>query len=285
MSAGRRSPCTTSPPPGRVSPGSGGNDAEPLLAAYERWRSSRLGRITDALEERVVLDLLGPLRGERVLDVGCGDGALASALSRAGASVTGLDVDPRMLAAASRRIGEWASGEWASGVCLVAGRAERLPFRDATFDRVVAVAVLCFVREADRAVAEAARVLRPGGRLVIGELGRWGLWAARRRIRGWLGSPRWREAAFHSERELRELVAATPLEILDVRRGVYFPPCGVAARLLAPIDPWLGAHGAPGAAFLAVSAKAPGRTPRRGSGADPRRPQPDDPAVTARSDA
>jgi 2-polyprenyl-3-methyl-5-hydroxy-6-metoxy-1,4-benzoquinol methylase len=60
-------------------------------AAYEEWRSSRLGQITDALEERLLLDLLGPVRGLAVLDVGCGDGVLASALARRGAQVTGLD--------------------------------------------------------------------------------------------------------------------------------------------------------------------------------------------------
>ncbi|WP_137128515.1 hypothetical protein [Roseomonas sp. HF4] len=48
-----------------------------------------------------------------------------------------------------------------------------------------------------------ARVLRPGGRLVIGELGRWSLWAARDRIRGWLGSRLWRRSAFHSAADLR----------------------------------------------------------------------------------
>ena len=74
-----------------------------LPAAYEEWRSSRLGQITDALEERLLLDLLGPVRGLAVLDVGCGDGVLASALARRGAQVTGLDMDPKMLAAAERR--------------------------------------------------------------------------------------------------------------------------------------------------------------------------------------
>ena len=88
---------------------------------------------------------------------------------------------------------------------LVEGQAERLPFNDAAFDRVVAVTVLCFVRDAERAIMEMARVLKPGGRLVIGELGRWSLWAAHRRIRGWLGDPTWRAAMFRTAAELREL--------------------------------------------------------------------------------
>jgi ubiquinone/menaquinone biosynthesis C-methylase UbiE len=152
-----------------------------LPESYRRWRESRLGQITDALEERLLLDLLGPVRGLSVLDVGCGDGVLASALARRGARVTGLDTDPQMLAAAHHR----AKSE-SIELRLVRGRAEALPFEGETFDRVVAVTVLCFVRETDRAISEIARILKPGGRLVIGELGRWSLWAAIRRVKGWL---------------------------------------------------------------------------------------------------
>lgn len=49
-----------------------------LSETYTRWRNSRLGRITDALEEHLALELLGPVDHLDVLDVGCGDGALAS---------------------------------------------------------------------------------------------------------------------------------------------------------------------------------------------------------------
>jgi len=73
-------------------------DEGPVVAlpeSYSLWRSSRLGRITDTLEERVILDLLGSIDGLDVLDLGCGDGVLASTLAHHGARVTGLDTDPR----------------------------------------------------------------------------------------------------------------------------------------------------------------------------------------------
>ena len=155
---------------------------EGLTESYAKWRSSRLGRITDALEQQLLFELLGSVADKTLLDVGCGDGALASELVRRGAIITGLDADPVMIAAARRRT-EIEDTQ----LHLVEGQAERLPFNDAAFDFVVAVTVLCFVRDAERAIAEMARVLKPGGRLVIGELGRWSLWAAHRRIRGWLG--------------------------------------------------------------------------------------------------
>lgn len=45
-----------------------------LPIAYARWRDSRLGRITDSLKQDLILRLIGPVAGLRVLDVGCGDG-------------------------------------------------------------------------------------------------------------------------------------------------------------------------------------------------------------------
>jgi ubiquinone biosynthesis O-methyltransferase len=218
-----------------------------LPESYAKWRTSRLGNITDALETQLLCELLGPLAGLQLLDVGCGDGALASELSRRGADVTGLDADPAMVTAAGMRA-EARSAQ----LHFVEGNAERLPFGDAAFDCVVAVTVLCFVRDAERAVAEMARVLKPGGQLVIGELGRWSLWAAYRRVRGWLGAETWRAARFRTAAELASLVSSAGLKLSETRGGVFYPPFTAAARILAPIDAWLGRRATFGAAFIAL---------------------------------
>ena len=140
---------------------------------------------------------------------------------------------------------------------LVHGHAEVLPFPDGAFDRVVAVTVLCFVHEPDRAIAEMARVLKPGGRLVVGELGRWSLWAAVRRVRGWLGASTWRAARFRTAGELQSLLERHGLAVRETRGSVYYPPCGLGASLMAPFDPWLGRRMTLGAAFIALSAAKP----------------------------
>jgi SAM-dependent methyltransferase len=220
-----------------------------LPESYRRWRGSRLGQITDALEERLILDLLGPVEGLRVLDFGCGDGVLACTLARRGARVTGLDTDPRMLASALRR----AKAE-SIELELTEGRAEALPFPDASFDRVVGVTALCFVEQKDQAIGEMARVLKPGGRLVIGELGRWSLWALIRRVRGWLGARTWKLASFHTSRELRSLIETHDLTVDRTVGSIYYPPLGLAALLLAPVDTWLVRWTTFGAAFIAVAA-------------------------------
>jgi SAM-dependent methyltransferase len=223
-----------------------------LPHAYQRWRASRLGQITDRVEEDLILELAGRVAGLRVLDVGCGDAALVVALAQRGARVTGVDVDPNVVSAGRARAA-------ASGVAsdILQGDIRALPFADDSFDIVLAVTVLCFVDDAGRAVREMIRVLHPGGRLIIGELGRWNLWAAKRRMNGWLGSRMWRSATFRTVRALKGLVADAGVAITMVRGAVYYPPLAPLASLLARCDAWIGKHTTAGAAFLVVVGKKP----------------------------
>jgi SAM-dependent methyltransferase len=142
-------------------------------------------------------------------------------------------------------------------LALQEGRAQALPFGDASFHVVLAITVLCFVPDPHGAVREIARVLAPRGRLVLGELARFSVWAARRRMRAWLGERTWRHAHFWSRHELVQLVESAGLEADVVRGAVHFPPLGVVAQALAPLEPRLSRWHAPGAAFLALRARKP----------------------------
>jgi len=107
--------------------------------------------------------VLGPVEGRRVLEIGCGAGQCARWLTTQGAYAVGLDVSTRQLQH-SQRIDD-SSG---IAVPVVAATATDLPFGDASFDLVFAAfGALQFVADIDRAVAEAARVLRPGGRFAF----------------------------------------------------------------------------------------------------------------------
>ena len=226
--------------------------------AYDAWRATLLGRVTEAIERRLLLELMGELRDARILDAGCGDGALVCAAAARGADATGLDPDPAMLAAARMRAGgAHVQAEF------VEGRIEQIPFADASFDVVVAVTVLCFLTDASQAVCEMARVLRPGGRLVLGELGRCSFWAMIRRVRGWRGAETWKAARFRTAGELRTLAESAGLSVTVIRGAVYYPPIGTLARVLAPFDPWLGRVTTFGAAFVALQALAAGDPPVR----------------------
>lgn len=101
-----------------------------------------------------VVELLDPRPGERVLDVGCGDGALTEKLVEAGCRVVAVDSSPDQVRAARRR-----------GIDARVADATALSF-DAEFDAVFSNAVLHWIRDPDAALARIHRALAPGGRLV-----------------------------------------------------------------------------------------------------------------------
>jgi len=230
------------------------DDLDRLPAAYAHWRAGTLGQITDSLEQDLILDLVGSAGGRRVLDVGCGDGVLAASLAGRGAQVFGVDASLGMIAAARLR----AQAGQTDGHFAVA-HAERLPFEADSFDAVAAITLLCFIPNAAAAISEMNRVLKPGGRLILGELGKGSTWAALRCIKGWLGSPVWRAARFRTPRDLRRLARSAGLINVAVTGAIFYPPMGMAARLLAQADRTLGSVTTLGAAFLALSAEKPQR--------------------------
>ena len=101
---------------------------------------------------------VGDLQGRRTLDVGCGTGAFAAALAERGGKVWGIDASPEMLAEAQAK---------ETAARFKQASAEALPFKDGWFERVVMRLSLHHL-DRSRALAEAGRVLVPGGRLVVG---------------------------------------------------------------------------------------------------------------------
>jgi SAM-dependent methyltransferase len=226
--------------------------------AYAAWRSSEIGEVTERLERQLILELIGGVSGRSVLDVGCGDGDLAVALWQQGAKVVGIDVSDAMIAAAEAR-----SEKVGADIYFHRAAAEHMPFAAESFDLVVAVTVLCFVQEPTVVFREMARVLRAGGRLVIGELGKRSAWAAGRRVRAWFGSQLWRGGKFRTTRELKGLAAQAGLIPGPVRGAVYYPRWAPAVRLMAPYDAAIGRLTTAGAAFVALSASKPAAGPGR----------------------
>ncbi len=102
-----------------------------------------------------VVEWLAAQPGERILDLGCGDGQLTQRLAATGAILRGVDASSEMAAAARAR-----------GIAVDVASAELLPYADATFDAVFSNAALHWVRNHDAMMSEVHRVLRPGGRFV-----------------------------------------------------------------------------------------------------------------------
>jgi ubiquinone/menaquinone biosynthesis C-methylase UbiE len=120
-------------------------------SAFARW-----------LEWRKLLKWLNPQKGEKILDIACGDGELSLRIAAKGAEVHGLDMSATGIASAKRL------AAIAKIKCeFTVGDAERLPYADGFFDKVVCSSSLEHFKDDAKSLSEMQRVLKPGGRAVL----------------------------------------------------------------------------------------------------------------------
>jgi ubiquinone/menaquinone biosynthesis C-methylase UbiE len=139
---------------------------EQNLKAAHMWSSG--GRAYDEVSRGVSEGIrhcvmrLAPQKDERVLDIATGTGLTARHINQSGARVTGVDIAQGLLQAARQLADEEGlSIDWQLG------DAEKLPFEDASFDAAVSTFGIMFAGNQEAAIAELARVVRPGGRIAI----------------------------------------------------------------------------------------------------------------------
>ena len=138
----------------------GGHALTTTIASTSRWDAAdyaRVGRFVADLGE-AALDLLDPKLGERILDVGCGDGALTRKIVQRGADVVGVDNSPELVAAAQ-----------AIGLEVCPMDAADMHF-DREFDAAFSNAALHWMLDRDRVAKAISRALKNGGRFA-GEMG------------------------------------------------------------------------------------------------------------------
>ncbi|WP_090006477.1 class I SAM-dependent methyltransferase [Lentzea albidocapillata] len=107
-----------------------------------------------------IVDLAGDVAGRRILDAGCGSGAVSAALRDRGGIVVGFDRSTKMVELARQRLG-------ADTDLRVADITGPLPYPDGAFDDVVAALVLHYLEDWTAPLGELRRVLKPGGRLIV----------------------------------------------------------------------------------------------------------------------
>jgi SAM-dependent methyltransferase len=132
---------------------------------HATWAAGDYAVVAQMVEEVAIaaVDAAGALEGVDLLDVATGTGNAAILAAAKGAHVTGLDLTPELFATARERAAAvGVEVDW------VEGDAEAMPFADASFDRVLSTLGVQFAPRHEQVAGELVRLLRPGGRFVLG---------------------------------------------------------------------------------------------------------------------
>lgn len=188
--------------------------AENYFAAHaEEWDQLRSMHVAESEVEDMMTALLEPSPIGRMLDIGTGTGRGIELFAERSAQFTALDNNGEMLRLARAKLAELVPDRFdASRVEIVLGDFNALPLADGSFDTVLLHQVLHYAPDPARVIGEAARVLRPGGRIMIVDF------------------------AAHDREELRSIHAHARLGFHQVKIEEYFAGCGIRMAQSRTLD-------------------------------------------------
>ena len=188
-------------------------DQKAAILSDERLKTP-LGRYIFSRQKELILDLVAPHAGERILDVDCGTGNNLQLFRDKWCSVTGIDSSSEMLKIAREKHGEHAE--------LILAQAEDIPFSDNEFDIVTIINVLEIADNPQKVIAEAIRVC--SGRVFIGFINNYSFAGTRQRLKEIFCFSLTRKMRFFSFSEIKNMVEASAGDT-DIKWGsvIYFP--------------------------------------------------------------
>jgi ubiquinone/menaquinone biosynthesis C-methylase UbiE len=146
--------------------------AEAAQTHYDRWAGAYgRSRLLPALQKKALAELR-PQASDRVLDIACGAGALVIEVAPRVERAVGVDLSEGMLELARSRLQAATEERPLPNVEFCQGPSDALPFDDGSFTALVCTTALHHFPDPQRSIDEMARVLEPGGRLVIGDASR-----------------------------------------------------------------------------------------------------------------
>jgi len=179
-----------------------------LAAGYDQWYEAPEGSAVFREEVECLSQLRKPGPGAW-LEVGVGTGRFAGALG----ITVGIDTSPRMLEFAAMR-----------GVNAIAAEAENLPFPAESFEGVLMALSFCFIGNPRLALKECRRVLRPGGRLLLGIIPANSPWGQEYTAKASRGHPIYSLAHFHTAGETVELARDAGFGLVGAASGLLWKP-------------------------------------------------------------
>lgn len=192
-------------------------DFDQKAPEYDAWYQTQKGALVDALETECAFSLFQPTAGMRVLDAGCGTGNFSMKMAALGVTVEGIDLSEPMIGYAKEKA---QASPYADQLHFQVGDLYTLPFADESFDAVLSMAAFEFIHEDRRALDEFMRVVKPGGRVLIGTItgnSDWGLEYQSHMPRE---DSVFHHAAFKTAAEMRALL---PERLLASAESVFLP--------------------------------------------------------------
>ena len=181
---------------------------------FTKKSGSTRGEYLFSRQKELVLDLVQPQPGERILDIGCGKGDKLQIFNDKWSSLTGIDPSKDKLEIARQKFGDRAE--------LVYGDIYDLPFSDNEFDVVTIINFLEVVDHPQKVIEEAVRVSR--NRIFIGFLNNYSIFGTRQKLKETFGFPIWQKINFFTFSQIKRMVRDTAGETATKWGSViYFP--------------------------------------------------------------
>ena len=216
-------------------------DFDKKASEYDAWYQTRKGALVDALETECAFSLFQPTAGMRVLDAGCGTGNFSLKMAALGATVEGVDLSAPMIGYAKEKA---QASSYADQLHFQVGDLYDLPFADESFDAVLSMAAFEFINEDRRALEEFMRVVKPGGRVLIGTITGNSDWGLEYKSHMPREDSVFHHAAFKTADEMRALL---PDQLLASAESVFLPYATPEDEATRALDEACRAEGAIGA--------------------------------------
>ena len=189
------------------------------VEGYDAWYDSPLGEFCFEAEAALLRRGVGEITGRPILETGCGTGRFLLALATGASSAVGVDRDRAMLEVSGQR-----TTQNAARFTWMHADAASVPLPDNSFDVVFESTLLCLQRNPNPILTEMTRLCRPGGKVVIGELNPISPWQLWRRAKGRLGMGYFRNAHWHTPRQVMRILKHTGCAPRFVGRAVFCIP-------------------------------------------------------------
>jgi ubiquinone/menaquinone biosynthesis C-methylase UbiE len=167
-----------------------------VARSYDEWYETDFGKYAASAQNELMMNLLKPLPGQSLLDIGCGTGNHLRLFGKSGVDAAGLEPSVFML----KRAKEKQEGECK----LMLARGEQLPIKDDAFDLSILFTTLEFCQDPAEVLKEVGRVTKK--RIFIGVLNCWSFLAVARRIKGCFHSSIYDKAQFYSLWKLKRVL-------------------------------------------------------------------------------